>query len=115
MDLPQIRTCILRNWRGDADPIRALLAEAHELERFAIRDAPVEELRFASDALVALTVTRCDHLRQLDVDAPNLVYLNLDWMFNLDRIRFRADPARNSTRSSRNEMQPRAPPLDARL
>jgi hypothetical protein len=88
LDLPQVRNLYLRSWEGEADCVRSLLAEAVDLETFAARCLPAEDLRFCSDCLREVTVNRCEALRTLILDAPYLMNLRVDHCFNLDTIEF---------------------------
>ena len=88
LDLPQVRNLYLRSWEGEADCVRSLLAEAVDLETFAARCLPAEDLRFCSDCLREVTVNRCEALRTLILDAPYLTNLRVDHCFNLDTIEF---------------------------
>ena len=82
------RNLYLRSWEGEADCVRSLLAEAVDLETFAARCLPAEDLRFCSDCLREVTVNRCEALRTLILDAPYLMNLRVDHCFNLDTIEF---------------------------
>jgi len=88
LDLPQIRNLYLRSWEGEADCVRSLLTEAVELETFAARCLPAEDLRFCSDHLREVTVNRCESLRTLILDAPYLTHLRIDHCCHLDTIEF---------------------------
>ena len=105
LDLPQVRNLYLRSWEGEADCVRSLLAEAVDLETFAARCLPAEDLRFCSDCLREVTVNRCEALRTLILDAPYLTHLRVDHCFNLDTIEFlhpcsEGEPLKVSSRGS---------------